>query len=138
MVTEKYQLKFPSKPENISLVESFLDNTCDELGIGDELYGNILISVTEAVNNAIKHGNQNEQSKVVALHMDQSNNHITFIIKDQGSGFDYTNLPDPTAPENIEKPTGRGIFLMRQLADKVSFEDEGSTVKISFDLNPSS
>jgi len=63
---------------------------------------------------------------------EKDNNTITFKVKDMGSGFDYNNLPDPTAPENIEKVTGRGVFLMKNLADLVVFSDNGSTVEIQF------
>ena len=57
---------------------------------------------------------------------------VSFTVKDEGSGFNYDSLPDPTNPENIEKPNGRGVFLMRNLADKVSFEDNGSKVILDF------
>ena len=61
-------------------------------------------------------------------------NLLTFTVSDQGEGFDFSDLPDPTLPENLEKPQGRGIFLMNNLADSVVFEDPGNTVEISFKL----
>ena len=60
---------------------------------------------------------------------------LTFTVKDQGPGFDYDNLPDPTDPENIEKPNGRGVFLMRNLADEVIFEEDGRVVELNFNLS---
>jgi serine/threonine-protein kinase RsbW len=57
-------------------------------------------------------------------------------VRDQGPGFDHGNLPDPTNPENIEKPHGRGVFLMRALADDVTFDENGATVVMSFSLQP--
>jgi serine/threonine-protein kinase RsbW len=60
---------------------------------------------------------------------------IKFVIKDEGQGFNYQNLPDPTAPENIEKPGGRGIFLMKHLSDEVDFKDAGRIVELSFYVN---
>jgi serine/threonine-protein kinase RsbW len=54
------------------------------------------------------------------------------VISDNGAGFDYNNLPDPTAPENIEKENGRGVFLMKSLADEVAFNDSGNEVSIYF------
>jgi serine/threonine-protein kinase RsbW len=60
---------------------------------------------------------------------------IKFTVKDEGQGFNYDNLPDPTAPENIEKPGGRGIFLMKHLSDEVSFRNNGTEVELSFYMN---
>jgi serine/threonine-protein kinase RsbW len=61
---------------------------------------------------------------------------IIFVVSDQGPGFDFEHLPDPTDPENIEKPHGRGVFLMRALADSVEFSDHGATVAMAFSLQP--
>ena len=91
-----------------------------------------MIDVTEAVNNAIRHGNGNDKSKNVSLSLKLEENQIIFIVSDEGTGFDYNNLPDPTAPENLEKPGGRGIFLMKHLCDEVSFEDDGKIVQLNF------
>lgn len=135
MVAQNYQLSIPSNPINITKVETFIDEICSELSIQDELYGNILISMTEAVNNAIIHGNQSDESKTVNINVEQiENKRLAFTVTDQGPGFDFDHLPDPTAPENLEKLSGRGVFLMRQLSDEIDFEDEGRTVLITFDL----
>ena len=60
---------------------------------------------------------------------------IKFIVEDEGTGFDYNNLPDPTLPENISKPGGRGIFLMKNLCDEVSFKKDGRVAELSFYLS---
>ncbi|MCS6934863.1 MAG: ATP-binding protein [Chitinophagales bacterium] len=129
-------IRFASKPSNISIVEKLVDDLRGEYNIGDDVYGNILISLTEAANNAIIHGNKCDESKEVTIEygLDARGKNLTFIVKDQGKGFDYTQLPDPTAPENIEKTSGRGVFLMMQLADMVVFNDNGATVEMSFRL----
>ena len=132
MPFDKRMLTFPSKTENISLVESLIDNLCDEYKITEDNYGNILVAVTEAVTNAIQHGNKNDQSKCIHVSFEPEENALSFSISDEGSGFDYTNLPDPTSPENIEKPNGRGIFLMKNLADEIEFQEEGKVVKLRF------
>jgi len=113
-------------------VELLIDTVCEDLKINEDHYGNILIAVTEAVNNAIVHGNHNEEEKSVKIQVKENDNKVVFTIEDQGRGFDFKNLPDPTAPENIEKPDGRGIFLMKNLSDEVSFESNGSKVSITF------
>jgi serine/threonine-protein kinase RsbW len=132
--TDVKSIKFSSKPENISIVEKFVDDLRGDLKIGDDVYGNILISLTEAANNAIIHGNKSDEKKEVEIQydLDGRGKNLSFIIKDQGPGFDYSNLPDPTAPENLEKPSGRGVFLMMQLADMVVFSDKGATVEMQF------
>lgn len=128
-------IQVPSITENIRMIESFIDNAKERYQLDDDIYGNIMIAVTEAVNNAIKHGNGGNKSKNVFLSLSLHENLIQFIIKDEGSGFDYQNLPDPTAPENLEKPGGRGIFLMKHLSDEVNFKENGRIVELSFYMN---
>ena len=121
--------------ENIRMIESFIDNAKEKFQLEDDIYGNIMIAVTEAVNNAIKHGNKSNKEKNVFLSLIIDNHVLRFEIKDEGEGFDYDNLPDPTAPENLSKPGGRGIFLMKHLSDEVTFRDEGSIVELNFYIN---
>lgn len=128
-------IQVPSLSENIRMIESFIDNAKERFHLDDDIYGNIMIAVTEAVNNAIKHGNSNDKSKNVHLSLSLEESLLKFIVKDEGPGFDYANLPDPTAPENIEKPGGRGIFLMKHLSDEVQFSDKGRVVELRFYMN---
>lgn len=129
------RIEIPSLSENIRMIESFIDNAREKYHLNDDIYGNIMIAVTEAVNNAIKHGNNNVSTKNVALLLSLEEGLIKFKIEDEGLGFDYHNLPDPTAPENIEKPGGRGIFLMKHLSDEVDFKEGGRIVELSFYMN---
>jgi serine/threonine-protein kinase RsbW len=128
-------IQVPSIMENIRMIESFIDNAKERFHLNDDIYGNIMIAVTEAVNNAIKHGNSSDKSKNVHLSLSLDDSMIKFVIKDEGNGFNYANLPDPTAPENLEKPGGRGIFLMKHLSDEVDFKEEGRVVELSFYVN---
>jgi len=128
-------IQVPSIIENIRMIESFIDNAKDKYDLDDDIYGNIMIAVTEAVNNAIKHGNASDRSKNVLLSLMLYDSLIKFIIKDEGSGFNFHSLPDPTSPENLEKIGGRGIFLMKHLSDEVEFKDEGRVVELSFYIN---
>lgn len=128
-------IQVPSIMENIRMIESFIDNAKERFDLDDDIYGNIMIAVTEAVNNAIKHGNSGNKSKNVYLTLSLDESLIKFIVKDEGKGFNYDSLPDPTAPENLEKPGGRGIFLMRHLSDEVEFKNDGSVVELSFYMN---
>jgi serine/threonine-protein kinase RsbW len=128
-------IQVPSMTENIRMIESFIDNAKDRFHLDDDIYGNIMIAVTEAVNNAIKHGNNNNKTKNVHLSLSLQDSLIKFVVKDEGDGFNYENLPDPTSPENLEKPGGRGIFLMKHLSDEVLFKDRGRIVELSFYIN---
>lgn len=128
-------IQVPSISENIRMIESFIDNAKEKFHLDDDIYGNIMIAVTEAVNNAIKHGNSNDKSKNVSLSLSLNDSMIKFVVKDEGPGFDYDNLPDPTAPENLEKLGGRGIFLMKHLSDEVAFKEKGRIVELCFYMN---
>ncbi len=132
---ENIQIQIPSLPENIRIVESFIDNVKEKYSLDDDIYGNIMIAVTESVNNAILHGNKSDNQKNVSLKLALENSQIKFIVKDEGVGFDFQNLVDPTLPENLDKPGGRGIFLMKNLSDEVNFRDEGATAELSFYLS---
>ncbi|HLW39230.1 MAG TPA: ATP-binding protein [Brumimicrobium sp.] len=127
-------LSFSSDLNNIGLVEKLIDEICGKYKIQEDFYGNILIAVTEAINNSIQHGNDSDQEKQVSLSVLENTNEIKFVVCDEGKGFAYDKLPDPTAPENIEKESGRGIFLMKALADDVEFEENGSKVILTFHL----
>lgn len=135
-MTKDNHIKFQSLPENLTLVEDFIENICDENDIRPDVFGNILVSVTEAVNNAIYHGNQSNKDLFVNLNciIDKDLGKISFIVKDEGNGFDYNNLPDPTAPENITMIGGRGVFLIKQLADWVIFDQNGSVLELQFKI----
>ena len=131
------KITIPSLMENIRIVESFIDNSKDRFHIDDDIYGNIMVAVTESVNNAIRHGNKFDKDKNVYLRLAVESAALQFEIEDEGSGFDYSNLPDPTAPENIENPGGRGIFLIQALADDVRVLDAGRKVQLTFHVLPS-
>jgi len=130
-----FRIEIPSLSENIRMIESFIDNAKEKFHLNDDIYGNIMIAVTEAVNNAIRHGNKGDSTQNVTLALSLEDGLIKFKAEDEGSGFDYHNLPDPTAPENIEKPGGRGIFLMKHLSDEVDFKENGKVVELIFYIN---
>lgn len=130
-------LTIRSIPESIIEVEKFIEDLCLEYDIDDSVFGNMLISTTEAVNNAIIHGNKRDPEKSVVIEYNISETLpklLSINIKDEGIGFDFLNLPDPTAPENIEMIGGRGVFLIKQLADFVIFSDSGNAVELQFKL----
>ena len=134
VLAENQRLLIPSKAENIVLVEKLVDDVCDLFDIKEEIYGHILVALTEAVNNGLQHGNKANPDTRVEVAFKVKEDTLYFTVTDQGSGFDFNNLLDPTEPENIEKPTGRGIFLMKHLCDNVTFEEKGTRVIMEFKL----
>jgi serine/threonine-protein kinase RsbW len=128
-------LKIASVPQNLNIVEQMIDDLRLQHNIAEECYGNILVALTEAVNNAIHHGNCLNPEKFVEVVFTLNKDTFCFLIKDEGMGFDYYNLLDPTAPENLEKPSGRGIFLMKQLSDQLIFSENGNTIEMHFKGN---
>jgi len=126
------KISIPSLIENIQVIESFIDNAKEDFAINDDMYGNIMISVTECISNAIVHGNKNDPEKMVHLELQTTTGLLLCVVEDEGSGFDFSSLPDPTEPENIKKTGGRGIFLMRHLSDEVKFELGGKKTLLSF------
>jgi len=132
---EKLSVNFESKADNIVVAEKLVDDVCTKFKVDEDYYGNILIALTEAVNNAINHGNRQNPEKKVHIDFFSNGDHsLHFVVKDQGQGFDFAHLPDPTDPANLEKISGRGVFLMRNLADAVEFSDNGATVEMVFKM----
>lgn len=126
------KISIPSLIENIKIIESFIDNAREKYPINEDIYGNIMISVTECVTNAIVHGNNLDVNKKVDLELHLDENQVEFVIIDEGKGFDFDHLVDPTAPENLEKTGGRGIFIMKHLSDGIKFEDNGRKTVLTF------
>lgn len=129
------KINFDSSVENLRLVEKLIDQVCEEYHVNQDYYGNILIALTEAVNNAILHGNKSEKSKKIFVSFEPHQTNLLFTVEDEGDGFNYDALPDPTDPENIDKPSGRGVFLMKHLADKVNFHNNGRKVELTFTIS---
>jgi serine/threonine-protein kinase RsbW len=131
-ITDTRSVRFSSVKENVSLAGRFVDEICEFYNIGDENYGNILVAVTEAVSNAIVHGNRLNPEKEVRFHYETKDNNLCFIIEDEGKGYNPDTLPDPTDPQNLENPNGRGVFLMRRLTDDIKILNNGTRVELYF------
>ena len=130
------KIKFPSKPESILIAEKFIEDIRVEAKIRDSVYEDIIVAFTEAANNAMTHGNKDnaERNVEVLCRLDERSEILSLIVKDEGPGFDFNNLPDPTTPENIASSNGRGVFLMKELSHAVFFSNQGATVDMLFSL----
>lgn len=130
MITK--DLHINSEIKNIAIVEKLIEEICGDFLGGNELFGNILIAVLEAVTNCIIHGNKRDPLKSVKISMQYNEKLIQFEITDEGNGFDLNMIPDPTKDENIENPHGRGIFLMQKLSDEFNYNKESKTFLLKF------
>ena len=130
----KKTIRLSSSPNSIAALEDYLHSILRENQSCADKFPDILISLTEAVNNAIIHGNKSDESKEVKVACKSSKTGISFSIIDEGAGFDPQTIPDPTSPEKLECCGGRGVYIMNALADKVAYKNNGSTVEIYFNL----
>lgn len=119
-----------SNKKAIKLIEPIIFEIKEKLSLADDKFYNILIAVTEAVNNGIIHGNKLNPSKFVHFTVLADHKEIEIVVEDEGDGFDPESISDPRNPENLLKENGRGVFLIRALCDNVSFETEGQGTKI--------
>ncbi len=111
-----------TKNNAIKEAENKLKVILAEIGISETEEHNFLVSASEAVNNAVTHGNKNDPAKKVVLDLNYADRVITLSVEDEGGGFNPEGLPDPLLPENLLKPSGRGIHIMKSLMDSVDFE----------------
>ena len=125
------EITLKSDSLNINKVERFVEQICDQQNIYNNYYANILMSVIEAYTNAVEHGNKYDENKSVRIVFDVESNGLSFRIKDEGEGFDFNAVPDPTDIAN-EGAVGRGIFMIKSLSDELEFEDGGRTLKLRF------
>lgn len=132
--TQPYMLRLSSEAKSIEKVELFVNKLVRRYHLNDDQHGNILISLTEAVNNAIIHGNCEDSSKKVSISLREAKDKLAIQVSDEGCGFDYKQVPDPTKEENICKCGGRGVFLMQHLSDKIAYRNGGRTVEMQFKL----
>jgi len=124
--------------ESVSEVEAAADKLISESGIDEELRFHITMAVHEATVNAVLHGNDYDPKRMIHVVLENNGKDFIFIIADEGKGFDPTQLPDPLAPENLLRGTGRGIFLIRSLMDEVHFRqlDPGTELTLVKHLAP--
>jgi serine/threonine-protein kinase RsbW len=119
-----------SNTKNLRYVEPFLTELVQGRNMDETRYHNVIIALTEGVNNAIVHGNKRDESKSVTITgeiaITNADETLILTIEDNGAGFNPDTLPDPLAPENLLRDGGRGVFLMRSLCDSAEFVNTGT------------
>lgn len=132
IIRETQKIEIASKIQNIRLVEEFIDEICDYFNVNNDYFGNIIVAVTEAVENAILHGNKNDETKKVTVSFESTHGCLVFSVADEGFGFNQNSIPDPTDPKNENENAGRGLYLMKSLADDIKFEENGRIIQLNF------
>lgn len=131
------KLDFPSRLERVSPLLDDIVADARDAGFDERDRFGIRLALDEAVTNAVKHGNGMDPSKTVSVAWRANEGSLEVVVEDQGPGFDPDALPDPTAPENLTKPSGRGVMLMRNYMDEVSFSNSGNRVSLTKTIKPS-
>ncbi|HTE01025.1 MAG TPA: ATP-binding protein [Mucilaginibacter sp.] len=132
--SELYTLQLPSKPESITLLENLIEQIADKHQVSEDTFANMMTCLNEVAINAIVHGNKLDETKKVIVNAEVDAKRVIWTITDEGPGFDYDHLPDPTAEENLENLTGRGVFIVKQLADQCIFNATGNEVELHFKI----
>lgn len=131
-ISEEYE----STKKSLQNIEPLLNKIKEQIPIQLEKYYKILIAVSEAVNNAIIHGNKLDRNKKVKIDINANQEKIEILVKDEGTGFEVDALADPRAPENLMKESGRGVLLIKELSDISKFNktENGYSVFMVFFL----
>ena len=132
MTVKQVSYTFESTLETINHAEEQASKIATAAGFSEDDVMSIAMAVREAAVNAVLHGNAYDPAKKVTLAFDQGDKDLTIVVRDQGKGVDVDSIPDPLAPENLLKQSGRGIFLMRSLMDEVQIKasETGTEVKL--------
>lgn len=131
-----YALRVPSERQSITVVGPFLESIQELVRLGPQRLHDLHVAITEAVNNAIIHAHGCRGDVMVDIEVHATDTSVTIVVRDYGLGFDPEQVPDPRLPENVLREGGRGVFLIRQLADAVEFRpgDPGMHVMITYNL----
>ena len=124
------ELVIPSDFANLSKVEKFITTICKKAKLNDDQCDNLAIAITELVNNAIIHANNQNPSKTVTIRVKYQPEKVMISVIDQGEGFEPDKIANPTDPQNLWKQNGRGIFLVRNLIDQVEITPSPSGTEV--------
>lgn len=134
MKEKTFTLRIPSNRKNIHFVEEFLRTANNTFHLPEEKLHLLLVAVTEAVNNGIIHGNQNDETKSVSISCSMKRKTLTVKIKDEGKGFDPSMLSNPLHEDNLLRTSGRGVFLMKAFMQSVKYNKKGNEVTLVMKL----
>ncbi len=129
-------IRIPASLEELHHVYSWADEHLIQTAIPESKRFDIMLALSEAVTNAIRHGSHNSPGKFVDIKVTITSNTVNISVHDYGKGFAPEAIPDPTKEENLYTPNGRGVFLIKTLADDVKFDfsENGTTVNVKFEV----
>ena len=127
-------LAIKSDNKELEKVEKFLLEIFEKENLPNRCFNKVYLCISEAVINSIEHGNKNDKTKVVDIQINCFKGNLCIEVHDEGDGFDYKLIEDPTLKNNIRKETGRGIHIMKSLCNQVEFKNRGKSVAIKIDL----
>lgn len=125
-IREKIEFEFPSAISLMHSILNYLMKRVEKMGIVDVEKSNLFVALDEAFVNAIKHGNKFDKDKIVRISAEISPKEARFMIEDEGDGFNVSEIPDPTNPENLFKSSGRGVLFIHNIMDEVKYNDRGN------------
>lgn len=131
-MNKSLSITLESDLDELERVNAFLQQITDIIELDSSTGHNIMLVLTEAVANAILHGNREDPEKTVSVTAHITTNLLKIVVKDQGSGFDPEKIPDPRKEENLLKSSGRGVWLMKEFSDKLIYSDSGTRVELHF------
>jgi serine/threonine-protein kinase RsbW len=135
MKQEHQTLRLKSVPESIHQIEKLIEDICDSNNLNHNYLGCISVALTEAFSNALEHGNKNNPEKFITVNYEKSSTGLSFSIKDEGEGFNYNSIPDLKDDGTEKVFPGRGVFLIKSLADEVKYVGIGNELEIGFKIS---
>ena len=116
-------------------VQGFVNEIFSQFSIPRKYFNKVFLCVSEAVVNSIEHGNKNEFSKEVAIHVDCNTQSLDVKVSDEGEGFNYDDIQDPTCVENIMKESGRGLHIIKSLSETISYIKRDKCIRFKINLS---
>ncbi len=132
--SDKKDIILDSSFEEVERLESYINELQDWADFNDDDYARIMLTLSEAATNAIIHGNKENPQKEVAISSRLTNGKLIISVKDEGAGFDPSKIPDPLKEENLLNVGGRGVYLIKEYADDLQFEENGTKLIMTFKL----
>lgn len=135
-MSEKKELILASTFEEIERIEPFMKELQDWAQFSDDNLGRIMLTLSEAVTNAVVHGNKEDPQKKVYISVQLETRTLRIDVKDEGEGFNPDDIPNPLKEENLLDQGGRGVYLIKQYSDKIEYSEGGRKVTMYFQLDP--
>lgn len=135
MLGKRIEIEILSDTMELEQVESFIRDLFCRYALPDDVFCKVLVCVNEAVINSIMHGNKYDGNKKVKIQVFTVGDHLYFRIADEGEGFNFRELPDPTASENLLKESGRGLYIIQNISEDIVFSEKGNIIEFKIRLS---